>query len=578
MKLTGAQIVVNCLLEQGVDTIFGYPGGAILNVYDALYQQRDKIRHILTSHEQGAAHAADGYARATGKVGVCLATSGPGATNLVTGIATAFMDSIPMVAVTCNVTLPLLGKDSFQEVDIAGITMPVTKHGFIVKDVHDLADTIRKAFEIARTGRPGPVIVDIPKDVTGASCDYRPVTSEAELSGRIGVVRAYTGPDRNAETLIKTGYSKENLDKALKMLLAAKRPFLYVGGGAVLSDAYLEVREFAARMDAPICDTLMGKGVIDGDEPHYTGMIGMHGTKASNLGVSSCDLLVALGARFSDRVIGNAKKFAPGAKILQIDIDPAEINKNIRADYALIGDLKEALTDLLRGLPQQNHAEWVAEVMDLKEKYPLSYDHSKLTGPMVIEKLSELTGGDAIITTDVGQHQMWAAQYYTYKNPRTLLTSGGLGTMGYGLGAAIGAKCAFPEKKVINIAGDGCFRMNLNELATASRYGIGVVEIVINNHVLGMVRQWQSLYYGERYSQTVLHDVVDFCKVAEGLGCRAIRVTKKEELDAALKEALSADGPVVVECVIDDDDKVFPMVSPGASIKDAFDASDLEKN
>ena len=577
MKLTGAEIVVNCLLEQKVDTVFGYPGGAILNVYDALYKHSGEIRHVLTSHEQGAAHAADGYARATGKVGVCLATSGPGATNLVTGIATAFMDSIPMVAVTCNVTLPLLGKDSFQEVDIAGITMPVTKHGFIVKDVHDLADTIRKAFEIARTGRPSPVIVDIPKDVTGASCDYKPVTSEEELSGRLNTVRAYTGPDRSPETLIKTGYTKENIEKVLKMLQASKRPFLYVGGGAVLSDAYREVREFAARMDAPVCDTLMGKGVIDGSDPHYTGMIGMHGTKASNLGVSSCDLLVALGARFSDRVIGNAKKFATGAKILQIDIDPAEINKNIHADYALIGDLKEALTDLLRDLPQQSHAEWVSEVMDLKEKYPLSYDHSKLTGPMVIEKLSELTDGDAIITTDVGQHQMWAAQYYTYRNPRTLLTSGGLGTMGYGLGAAIGAKCAFPEKKVINIAGDGCFRMNLNELATASRYGIGIVEVVINNHVLGMVRQWQTLYYGERYSQTVLHDVTDFCKVAEGLGCRAIRVTKKEELDSALKEALAANGPVVVECVIDDDDKVFPMVSPGASIRDAFDASDLEK-
>ena len=559
MKLTGADIIVECLLEQGVDTVFGYPGGAILNVYDSLYKKSDKIHHYLTSHEQGASHAADGYARATGKVGVCLATSGPGATNLVTGIATAYMDSVPMVAITCNVTLPLLGKDSFQEVDINGIAMPVTKHSWIVKDVNDLAQTIRYAFAIARTGRPGPVLVDVPKDVTGAECEYEPVVPDRYLPVK-------KRPIKDAE-----------IDQVISMINASKKPFVMVGGGAVISGASDELRTFVDKIDAPVCDTLMGKGAFNGTDSRYTGMIGMHGTKASNLGVSRCDLLIALGARFSDRVIGNAKTFASGAKILHIDVDPAEINKNIKVDFSVIGDLKEVLEKINEKLTQQSHPDWLKYTSQLKASYPLNYDHKKLTGPAIIQKLDELTEGNAIITTDVGQHQMWAAQYYTYTKPRTLISSGGLGTMGYGIGAAIGAKIAHPDRTVINIGGDGCFRMNMNELATASRYNIPIIAIVIDNHVLGMVRQWQTLYYGARYSATIIEDKVDYCKVAEGLGCRAINVTSLSELEPALKEAIASTEPILVNCVIDEDDKVFPMVSPGASIEEAFDEKDMMK-
>ncbi len=556
MVLTGAQIVVECLKEQGVDTVFGYPGGTILNVYDALYQHSEEIKHILTSHEQGAAHAADGYARATGKVGVCLATSGPGATNLVTGIATAYMDSIPVVAITCNVNLPLLGKDSFQEVDIAGITMPITKHNYIVKDVNILADTLRKAFAIAGSGRPGPVLVDITKDVTANSCEYQ--------------------AEKPANVTQEAGYTKEAIEEALSLIENAEKPFVYVGGGAVLSGAYQEVREFVSLVDAPVCDTLMGKGVIDGHDDRYTGMIGMHGTKTSNFGVSECDLLIALGARFSDRVVGNPQKFAEHAKVLHIDIDAAEINKNIRTDVSLVGDLKEVLGALNKKLKKQSHGEWMGHIADLKKKYPLSYDPSALSCPYIIEEIDRITEGKAIITTDVGQHQMWAAQYYKYAMPRTLLTSGGLGTMGYGLGACIGAKMGQPDKICINIAGDGCFRMNMNELATASRYNIPIIQVVINNHVLGMVRQWQTLFYGKRYSQTVLDDGVDFCKVAEGLGCEAILVTRKEEVGPAIEKALSLKKPVLLNCVIPEDDKVFPMVPAGAPISEAFDAGDLK--
>lgn len=565
MKLNGSEIIVRCLLEQGVDTVFGYPGGAILNVYDALYKNSDKIRHVLTSHEQGAAHAADGYARASGKVGVCMATSGPGATNLVTGIATAYMDSVPMVAITCNVTLPLLGKDSFQEVDIAGITMPVTKHGFIVKNIEELAPTIRKAFRIATTGRPGPVLVDVTKDVTAAVCEFKQETREEILK-----------EEKSAARNIGK-YTQEDIDLAISMIEKAKRPFLYVGGGAVISGAWQEVRRLDDLVDAPVCDTLMGKGVFDGHDPHYTGMIGMHGTKASNFGLSEADLVIALGTRFSDRQTGNPQKFASRARILQIDIDEAEINKNVKVDLALVGDLKEILGKINAGLSRTERADWMQEIQDLKEKYPLSYDHSRLTCPMVIEALDKVTDGKALITTDVGQHQMWAAQYYTYSMPRTFLTSGGLGTMGYGLGACIGAKTACPDKICVNIAGDGCFRMNLNELATASRYNIPIIEIVINNQVLGMVRQWQTLYYGKRYSATILTDKTDYCKTAEGLGCKAIRISEPSEVEGALKEAIAANGPVVIECVINEDDKVFPMVSPGTSIEEAFDESDLEK-
>ena len=561
MVLTGAEIVVECLKEQGVDTVFGYPGGTILNVYDALYKHRDEINHILTSHEQGAAHAADGYARATGKVGVCFATSGPGATNLVTGIATAYMDSIPVVAITCNVNLPLLGKDSFQEVDIAGVTMPITKHGYIVKDVNILADTLRKAFKIAGSGRPGPVLVDITKDVTANLCEYEPGAADS-LAKDASQDKQYSGQD---------------IEKVLELMQKAKKPYIYVGGGAVISEAAKEVTEFAKKLDAPVCDTLMGKGAFDGHDALYTGMIGMHGTKTSNLGVSECDLLVALGARFSDRVVGNAARFASHAKVIQIDIDAAEINKNIRTEAFVVGDLKEVLTEINRLLPQMEHKDWIGHIQDLKEKYPLNYNKNALSCPYVIEELDRVTGGEAIVTTDVGQHQMWAAQYYKYSKPRTFISSGGLGTMGYGLGACIGAKMGKPEKICVNIAGDGCFRMNMNELATASRYNIPIIQIVINNHVLGMVRQWQTLFYGQRYSQTVLNDKVDFCLVAQGLGCEAIKVTKKEEVGPAIEKAIAMKAPVLIECVIPEDDKVFPMVPAGEAISEAFDETDLEK-
>lgn len=557
MQLTGAEIVVECLKEQGVDTVFGYPGGTILNVYDALYKHSDEINHILTSHEQGAAHAADGYARATGKVGVCLATSGPGATNLVTGIATAYMDSVPVVAITCNVNLPLLGKDSFQEVDIAGITMPITKHSYIVKDIKLLADTIRKAFTIAREGRPGPVLVDITKDVTANTWEY-----EKQIPAI---------PASSAK------YTEEDIEKAVELIKAAHKPFIYVGGGAVISGASDEVRTLAELMDAPVCDTLMAKGVMDGRDKRYTGMIGMHGTKASNLGVSECDLLVALGARFSDRVVGNAAKFASKAKVLHIDIDAAEINKNIRTEASVVGDLKEILAKVNERLVKQEHKEWAAHIKELKEKYPLNYDGNNLSCPYIMEEIDKATDGKAIITTDVGQHQMWAAQYYKYSEPRTFLSSGGLGTMGYGLGACIGAKMGRPDKICINIAGDGCFRMNMNELATASRYHIPIIEVVINNHVLGMVRQWQTLFYEKRYSQTVLNDGVDFCTVAKGLGCEAIRVTRKEEVADAIRRAIEMKKPVLIDCIIPEDDKVFPMVPAGAPISEVFDATDLEQ-
>ena len=557
MQLTGAEIIIECLKEQGVDTVFGYPGGAILNVYDALYKYRDEIHHVLTSHEQGAAHAADGYARATGKVGVCMATSGPGATNLVTGIATAYMDSVPVVAITANVGKPLLGKDSFQEVDIAGIVMPITKHSYIVKDITKLADTKRKAFYIAKSGRPGPVLVDVTKDVTGALYDYsprRPATVNRETSE----------------------IHRENVDQAVNMICKAQKPFIFVGGGSVISGASEEIAELSHRIQAPVCDSLMGKGGFSGEDPYYTGMLGMHGTKTSNLGVSQCDLLIVLGARFSDRVTGNAKTFANKAKILQIDIDAAEINKNVLVDAYIEGDIKEVLRRLLEEIPEKKHPQWMEHIQEMKAKYPLNYDHTQLTGPYIIEKLYELTDGDAIITTDVGQHQMWAAQYYKYKEPRTFLSSGGLGTMGFGLGAAIGAKMGRPEKTVVNIAGDGCFRMNMNEIATAVRCGKPLVQIVLNNHVLGMVRQWQTLFYDHRYSHTVLNDAVDFVKISEGMGAKAIRVTKMEEVESALKEALSSDGPVVLDCWIDQDLSVFPMVPAGANIDDVFDEEDMK--
>lgn len=557
MQLTGAEIVIECLKEQGVDTVFGYPGGTILNIYDELYKHSDEIHHVLTSHEQGAAHAADGYARSTGKVGVCFATSGPGATNLVTGIATAHMDSVPVVAITCNVGVPLLGKDSFQEVDIAGVVMPITKHSFIVKDVKKLAKTIRRAFVIAKSGRPGPVLVDITKDVTAAKTDFE---------------NAVPKPVKPSISEIE----EADLAKAAEMIREAKRPFIFVGGGAIAANAWEELRTLAHKIQAPVTDSLMGKGAFSGEDELYTGMLGMHGTKASNLGVTKCDLLITIGARFSDRVTGNTRNFARNAKVIQIDVDAAEINKNVLVDCSVVGDAKEVLKRLIDMVEQKEHKEWLEYVEELKAKYPLRYNQEGLSGPAIIEEIYRQTKGDAIIVTEVGQHQMWAAQYYKYKAPRTFLSSGGLGTMGYGLGAAIGAKMGNPDKVVINVAGDGCFRMNMNEIATATRNDIPLIQVVINNQVLGMVRQWQTLFYEGRYSNTVLKDKVDFVKLAEAMGAVGIRVTKKEELQEALAKAIELNTTVVLDCMIDSDDKVFPMVPAGANIEDAFDEDDLK--
>ena len=558
MKLTGSQILIECLKEQGVDTIFGYPGGAILNVYDELYKHSNEIRHILTSHEQGASHAADGYARATGKVGVCMATSGPGATNLVTGIATAYMDSVPLVAITANVGVSLLGRDSFQEIDIAGVTMPITKHNYIVKDVQQLADVVRSAFRIAKEGRPGPVLIDITKNATADLAEYTPVVPEPVEPSK--------------------GYIREaDLEQAIRMIQKSKKPFIFVGGGAVISNASEELKEFVEKVQAPVTDSLMGKSAFDGTHELYCGMLGMHGTKAANFGVSQCDLLITVGARFSDRVTGNPKRFAKHAKILQIDVDPAEINKNILVDASIIGDVKEVLKRLNARLEEYHHNEWINYMKELKEKHPLKYDQNALTGPYIIEEIYKETKGDALIVTEVGQHQMWAAQYYKYSKPRTLLTSGGLGTMGYGLGASIGAKIGRPDKTVINIAGDGCFRMNMNEIATAARYNIPIIQVVINNHVLGMVRQWQNLFYEQRYSNTTLRDKVDLVKVAEGLGAEAYRAKTPEEFRKAIQKALKAKTAVLIDCEVDSDDKVFPMVPAGKANIEVFDEQDLKR-
>lgn len=553
-KLSGAEIVIACLKEQGVDTVFGYPGGAILNIYDALYKHSDEIHHVLTSHEQGAAHAADGYARASGKVGVCLATSGPGATNLVTGIASAYMDSSPVVAITCNVANPILGKDSFQEIDIAGISMPITKYNFIVKDVKELAGVLRRAFRIARSGRPGPVLVDITKDVTAAETEYEPKSIAVASMQELPVT--------------------EKLTEAISLLRAAKKPCIMAGGGAILSEAAPALKRFAHKLDAPVCCTLMGQGAFDQNDTLYTGMVGMHGTKTSNYTVSDCDLLVVVGARFSDRVAGSPKQFAAKAKILQIDIDEAEVNKNIHVAAALIGDAGQILSCLAESLEQQHHREWLSEIQRRKEQFPLQVGEG-LTGPRVIRELDALTPDDAIIVTEVGQHQMWAAQHYCYRSPRTYLTSGGLGTMGFGLGAAIGAQSAMPERVVVNVAGDGCFRMNMNELATVAREELPLIELIVNNHALGMVRQWQTLFYEKRYSSTVLRDHVDYCKIAEAMGIRAYCVTSVEELRATLSEAVASRKPAVLDVRIDSDEKVFPMCPPGADLKEVFDETDL---
>ncbi|MGL4343684.1 MAG: biosynthetic-type acetolactate synthase large subunit [Cellulosilyticaceae bacterium] len=550
MKLNGSEILVRCLLEQGVDTVFGYPGGAVLNIYDALYKNSDKITHILTAHEQGASHAADGYSRATGKVGVCIATSGPGATNLVTGIATAYMDSVPMVAITGNVGRPLLGKDSFQEVDISGVTMPITKHNFIVKDIAKLADTIREAFYIAQEGRPGPVLIDIPKDITAIEYEY-----------------IYQEPIRVLPQIHTI--KQKDIEAGLTMIKESKKPFIYAGGGIIAANANKELLEFAEKIQAPVSTSLMGIGGFP--ETHWlaTEMIGMHGSKASNLAATECDLLIAIGARFSDRVTSSVTTFAPHAKILHIDVDPAEVGKNVDVYQAILGDAREILRTLNDLLVQQEHTAWLDEVRTWKEEFHFDYQRDENLRPQfILENIYEQTSGKAIITTEVGQHQMWAAQFYKYTEPRTLMTSGGLGTMGYGTGASIGAQIAMPQKQVVHIAGDGSFRMNCNELATIAHYDIPVIIVIFNNTTLGMVRQWQSLFYENRYSQTTLDRGPDFVKLAEAYGISAYEVTSQEVFKEKFAEALALNHPIILNCRIDIDEKVLPMVAPGGPIND----------
>ena len=551
MVLTGAQVIMECLLEQGVDTVFGYPGGSVLNIYDALYEYRDRINHIRTAHEQGAAHAADGYARSSGKTGVCIATSGPGATNLVTGIATAYMDSVPVVAITGNVNLDLLGLDSFQEVDITGITMPITKHNFLVKDVRKLADTIRAAFRIANSGRKGPVLVDIPKDLTAQKVEFLPPAP----------------PEQEKHHLFPF---EQRFEQALQMLEKAERPFVYAGGGVIASGASEALKTFAERLDAPVACSLMCQGGFDQTDSRYMGMLGMHGTNPAALAIKNCDLFVAVGTRFSDRVLCNAKSFAQHCPIIQIDIDSAEFNKNIDVDLKLKGDAREILEELNRRLPQHTHADWMANIAGWKAAYPLcqtASDPNGVTPQEVLETLSDLTNDDAIICTDVGQHQMWAAQFYRFRHPRQFISSGGLGTMGFGLGAALGAQVANPDARVINIAGDGSFHMNCNELATAVAYNIPVMELVFNNSVLGMVRQWQKLFYDNRFSQTDLDKNTDFVKLAEAFGAKAFVIQTKADIRPVLEQALALREPVLIDCRIDKDVNVLPMVPAGASVE-----------
>lgn len=557
MLLTGSEILIECLKEQGVDTIFGYPGGAILNVYDALYKHGKEIKHYLTSHEQGAAHAADGYARSTGKVGVCFATSGPGATNLVTGIATAQMDSIPMVCVTCNVGLPYLGRDSFQEVDITGITMPITKHNYIVKDVNKLADVIRSAFRIAASGRKGVVLIDITKDVTANKAEYTYKVPEPILP--------------HVDTI-----TNEDVEAAAELINNSEKPLLYVGGGAVASGARDEILSFLDKTDMPVCSTSMGLGVVPSDHRNYLGMIGMHGTVAANVAANDCDLLISAGARFSDRVATSFKHFAPNAKIIHLDIDPAEINKNIKAHASVTGDLKEIFKQLKLRIGSKRFTSWKDEMINFHKEHPLKYKKDENLRPQfIIEKINEITKGEAIITTEVGQHQMWACQFLEVKYPRYFFTSGGLGTMGYGLGAAIGAKAGNPDKTVINIAGDGCFYMNNNELATSVFGGLPVIEILINNEVLGMVRQWQTLLYKKHYSHTTLNKGTDFCKLAEAYGALSFEVTKPEEFAPALKEAIASGKSCLINCIIDRDEMVLPMIPAGAACDDIISFDDM---
>ena len=557
MLLTGAEILVNSLIDNGVDTVFGYPGGAVLNIYDALFKKNDKIRHILTCHEQGAAHAADGYARSTGKVGVCIATSGPGATNLVTGIATAYMDSTPMVAITGNVTRPLLGKDSFQEVDITGITMPITKHNYIVKDIKDLQKIINEAFYIASSGRHGPVLIDIPKDITAEKYNY--ITME---------------PKNRKKSLQHININ--SLERFAQLINESENPFIYAGGGILSSNAEKEVLVLAEKINAPVATSLMGIGSIPNDHRLYTGMIGMHGTKASNLLATSCDLIIALGARFSDRVISH-KNHIKNAKIIQIDIDPTEINKNVKVDSYIVGDIKEVIKKLFPMINEKENIAWINKMNELKTLNNKEVvKEGVLTPEYLFTLLNKMNNGNFIITTEVGQHQMWTAQNYKFYKPRTFISSCGLGTMGFGMGASIGAQMGNPKAVVFNIAGDGSFGMDCNEFATAVNFKLPIKVIVMNNNALGMVRQWQSLFYEGRYAETTLNRATDFVKLAEAFGGTGFRVEKPEELQEILEKALATDGPVIIDYKINSDDMVFPMVAPGAPINEIISKEDIK--
>lgn len=562
MKLTGAKILMECLLEQGVDTIFGYPGGTILNVYDELYSYGDKIKHILTSHEQGAAHAADGYARSTGKVGVCFATSGPGATNLITGIATAYMDSSPVIFISCNVTENLIGKDSFQEVDSTGITMPITKCNYLVRDVNSLADILREAFAIAKSGRPGPVFIDILKNVTAEKAEYTPLPrSEHKNSGRLESLMKRSSFD------FKPAAPNENdVDTLVSMIKESKKPLLICGGGVVRGRAHKEFAEFAEKIDAPVAITVMGAGGFVGRNPLTTGMIGMHGSQASNMACDGCDLLIAVGCRFSDRVALNPNSFAKQAKIVQIDIDRAEINKNVKTDHHIVGDAKVVLSLLNEKLEREDHTEWKKYVFSYKTETEYEEDGKTLTPKQILSSIAKIVPEDTIVSTDVGQHQMWSIQHFHFDYPGQLLTSGGFGTMGFGLGAAIGAKVGNPQKTVIHITGDGSFRMNCNELAVEEHYGVPVITFIFNNKTLGMVRQWQNLIYNKHFSETTLTHGPDFVKLAEAYGLGGKRVSNVEELESAISEALTSGRGYVIDCAIDTDEMVRPMVSGGAHI------------
>lgn len=566
MKITGSQVVIECLIEQGVDTVFGYPGGNILNIYDALYKNSGRINHILTAHEQGAAHAADGYARATGRVGVCMATSGPGATNLVTGIATAYMDSSPIVTITCNVPNNLLGKDTFQEIDITGVTMPITKQNFMVRDVKDLAKTIREAFFIAKTGRPGPVLIDILKDVTAAEVEFEPLSKENERNGIL--IENHSNLKRIAEINIP---SEENIKKVAELINNSERPFIYAGGGIGISGAEKELLELAEKANIPVSESLMARSSFPANHPLCTWMIGMHGTKASNMGVTECDLLISLGSRFSDRVILDSSKFAQNAKVVHIDIDPAEINKNIPAYTSLVGDLKQILNRLIPSVEKKERKKWIEQIQAWKKEYPECYDkkpeHS-INPKFICECINKIAGENTFITTEVGQHQMWTAQFYPFTKPRTFITSGGLGTMGFGTGAAMGVQFADKNNRVVHIAGDGSFRMNCNELATIQHYNLPIVIIVVDNHALGNVRMWQRLFYGKRFSQTTLDFGPDWCKLADAYGIKGYKASNAKEFEKVFKEAFEAKKPAVIDAEVDIDEMVLPMVPGGKPIYD----------